>query len=325
MSDIGAFMPDPGFASFSSPPAGYDLMNQYNGSFSPSTVHVKDNFTYQLFMRYLTEKALSAFKWDMPDTWSKDYFLYTLYSWGYIAVLDTWQYGVCAQFPALEGYTMYYQPSHIVINNQWLSNVRRRIGYDAVLFKCMPDYRGVMDLISNFAAQKALLSCCFEVNTLNSNLSTVFGVKDKKMAENMQKLYDRIARGEPAVFYKKPAAGLSDDGNIWEVFHSDVKSNYIVSDLMVDMGKLEDQFDTWFGIPNANTDKRERLVTDEVNSNNAETASFAGRLLERFKESCEQVNSIFGAGTMSVDWSDAIKEVIRNGNTNPKGDDNAVS
>lgn len=324
MSEIGNFMPDPGFASFNAPPAGYDLINQFNGAFSPSTVHIKDSYTYQLFMRYFTEKALSAYKWKMPESWGKDYFLYTLYSWGYIAVLDTWQFGVCAQFPALEGYTLYYQPSHIVINNQWLSNIRRKIGYNAVLFKCMPDYKGVLDLISNFAAQKALLSCCFEVNVLNSNLSTVFGVSDKKMAENMKKLYDKIAQGEPAVFFKKPADTLNPDNKIWDVFHSDVKSNYIVSDLMVDMGKLEDEFDTWFGIPNANTDKRERLVTDEVNSNNAETASFAGRMLERFKESCAEVNRIFQGDYMSVDWSDEIKEVL-NRDTYIKRNDKTVS
>lgn len=44
-------------------------------------------------------------------------------------------------------------------------------------------------------------------------------------------------------------------------------------------------FDTDIGIPNANTDKRERLITDEVNSNNAETLSKCALWLDQ----CQKV------------------------------------
>ena len=52
---------------------------------------------------------------------------------------------------------------------------------------------------------------------------------------------------------------------------------------------------------NANTDKRERLVTDEVNANNVETYSKCSLWLESLQESCEKANNMFGLD-LWVDW-----------------------
>ena len=67
------------------------------------------------------------------------------------------------------------------------------------------------------------------------------------------------------------------------------------------MRKIEEMFDTYIGIPNANTDKRERLVTDEVNANNVETATRCELWLDSLKKGCQKVNDMFGL-TLSVDW-----------------------
>ena len=67
------------------------------------------------------------------------------------------------------------------------------------------------------------------------------------------------------------------------------------------MRKIESMFDTDIGIPNANTDKRERLVTDEVNANNVETASKCALWLEQLQESVKKTNDMFGLD-VSVDW-----------------------
>jgi hypothetical protein len=79
------------------------------------------------------------------------------------------------------------------------------------------------------------------------------------------------------------------------------------------MRKIEAMFDTEIGIPNANTDKRERLVTDEVNSNNAETASKAELWLDELKTGCEKANKMFDL-KLSVDWRhDPMKEGVTHG------------
>ena len=64
-------------------------------------------------------------------------------------------------------------------------------------------------------------------------------------------------------------------------------------------------FDTDIGIPNSNTDKKERLIVDEVNSNNEETLSKCSLWLDHCKKGCDKINQMFGnylQTEISVDW-----------------------
>ena len=53
-------------------PVDYKEKNQYNSSFSPSTVHCRDTNLQRFFRKYLLQKAMSVFKWKIPKTWDKD-------------------------------------------------------------------------------------------------------------------------------------------------------------------------------------------------------------------------------------------------------------
>ena len=55
-------------------PANYETINLYNSSFSPSTVHVKNTGLQRYFRKYLLQKAISVFKWTLPEEWDEDYF-----------------------------------------------------------------------------------------------------------------------------------------------------------------------------------------------------------------------------------------------------------
>ena len=113
-------------------------------------------------------------------------------------------------------------------------------------------------------------------------------------------MFDRVTNGEPAVVIDKNL--FDDEGKPnWTPFNQSIKESYIVSDVLSDMRKIEALFDTDVGIPNANTDKRERLVTDEVNANNVETATRCELWLESLKKGCDDVRAMFGVD-ISVDW-----------------------
>ena len=83
-----------------------------------------------------------------------------------------------------------------------------------------------------------------------------------------------------------------------------LKQQYIATDILSDMKKIEAEFDTRIGIPNANTDKRERLITDEVNSNNAGTNALASQWKTSLDDSIERVNKLFGDSCkpLAVRW-----------------------
>ena len=282
-------------------PETYDYINMYNSGFSPSSIHVKNTSLQNFFRNYLFQKAISVFKWNLPETWNRDYFLYVLYAWGYIGVVETDKYGVICQAGVPYGYDIYYQPTNLIITNPLLKNaLQPRIDVDCTVFKLQPNWRGITDLVNYYSDMLALCAETAGVNLFNSHLSYVFPAKDKASAESYKKLYDRVAGGEPAVVVDKSL--FTEEGEqTWQPFQQNIGQNYIVSDILSDMRKIEAMFDTDIGIPNANTDKRERLVTDEVNANNIETATKCELWLESLKDSAKKTNRMFGTD-ITVDW-----------------------
>lgn len=282
-------------------PYSYNIENVYNSVVNPSMVHYIDNGTAKFYTRYFLQKAMSVFKWELPELWDKDYFLYTLYTWGFIAILKTSKFGVIPQQCTLTGYNVFYAPKRITVTNPIMpSPVERDIDQDCVLLKLTPDYSGILDLIYFYAGKMALASSAVNVNLLNSKLAYLFTAKNKSVAESFKKMYDQIASGEPASIIDRNL--LDPDGNkTWDFFSQNLHENYIASDILADMRKIEQQFDTDIGIPNANTDKRERLITDEVNANNVETATRCELWLEELKKGCAKVKTMFDVD-ISVDW-----------------------
>lgn len=285
-------------------PAYYDYVNMTNAAINPSTMHAKNTGLSLYYTRYLLQKAMSVFKWELPDNWSregKNYFLYTLYCWGFNVLLNTDKYGVIPQGCGLRGYNIFYQPTTAIVTNPLLKGMKElRIGRDCTLFKLQPDYGGIMDIVGIYSDMLALCTEAVGVNFVNSKLSYVFTAGNKSAAESLKKMYDRIASGEPAVVQDKNL--LNEDGSAaWQVFNQNLNQTYIADSLLSDMRKIEAMFDTEIGIPNANTDKRERLITDEVNANNVETATRCDMWLENLKEACEQARDMFGVN-ISVDW-----------------------
>ena len=282
-------------------PFDYQTLNYYNASRSPSTVHVKNTRLRRYFRKYLFQKAISVFKWQLPDEWDKDYFLYTLFGLGYIAIVDTDQYGVICQGGALGGYNLYYRPSYIMITNPLIQGtITANIDIDCALIKLQPDYSSIMDLVGYYADQLALAAESMGINLLNVKSGTVFGAESKAKAESYKKMYDTLSDGDPAVVIDKKL--LDDTGKpTWFPFTQHIKESYVVTDILSDMRKIEAMFDTEIGIPNANTDKRERLITDEVNANNAETATRCELWLETLRKGIDKANEMYKLN-IEVGW-----------------------
>ena len=302
-------------------PYYYNYINAETSQVTPSTVHVKDSGLCRYFTKYLLQKAMSVFEWDLPATWNKDYFLYVLYCWGYVAVVNTDKFGVIPQGCGLKGYDVFYAPTHAVIANPLLSGILEpRIGTQCELLKLQPDFSGILDLVGHYAEQMALASQSVSVNLLNSKLSYVFTAKTKALAESLKKMYDQIASGEPAVVIDSRLKNAADGEETWKSFEQNVGGNYIVTNLLADLRKIEAMFDTEIGIPNANTDKRERLIQDEVNANNIETFSKCAMWLENLQDACKRVNDMFGL-SISVRWREIpmIGGGADGGNAEPVG------
>ena len=276
-------------------PASYDYINAYNHQFAPSTIHVKETGLSWYFKRYLIQKIISVYEFkNVPETWAKDYFLYTLFVFGYCAVINTDKYGVIPQHCTLSGYNIFYRPNTAIITNPlFKKTIEARIGTDCELVRMAPDWLGVWDIVEYYADLMSLTTETIVGNLINSKFSYVFAAEDKASAESLKKLYDQIASGQPAVFADKKL--FTDEGNpSWYLFVQNLKQNYIAGDLLEDLAKIDSRFNTEIGIPNVNIAKNSGVSASEVMANNIDTQSKAELWLETIQDSLEKVNKMFG-------------------------------
>ena len=274
-------------------PALYDQKNIYNAQVNPSTVHASNTALSWFFYRYLMQKIFSVYDFQLPDEWDKDYFLYTIFTIGFGGVLNTDKYGVIFQHGTLSGYNIYYRPTIFLVSNPALrKQYRLQIGEQTELIKLTPDYMGAFDIVQLYGDMMAVTLESFGVNAINAKFSYVFMAENKTMAESMKKLYDQVASGQPAAFADRKL--FDPEGNPrWMLFLNNLKQNYIGGDLLETLTEIENKFNTLIGIKNANNEKKERMIVDEVNANNQDTRALCSVWLDCLQESFDKVNDMF--------------------------------
>lgn len=205
----------------------------------------------------------------------------------------------------------------MITNPLLKETITANIDIDCAVIKLQPDYSSIMDIVGYYADQLALSAEALGMNMVNVKSGVVFGAQDKTQAQSYKKMFDKMQNGDPAVFIDK---NLLDDAGKpnWYPFVQNMKEQYIADSILSDMRKIEAMFDTDIGIPNANTDKKERLVTDEINANNVETATRCELWLDSIRKGIDKANAMFNL-SLSVDWRVNPKTEIAD---NWKGDNN---
>lgn len=274
-------------------PYSYEMINLFNSSCSPSTLHTKNTQMFTFFKKYLLEKVMSEFEFGLPEMWDKNYFLYSVFLNGYLAIVNTDKFGVICQHCGLRGYNIYYNPTHAIIVNPLLTGILEpKIGTQCSLIRLQPDYSGVSDIVNYYADNMAMTAESCEMNIMNSKLSFLFAVRGKSQAESMKKILDQVMRGELGVFYDEKLK-MGNDNIPLDFFNNDLKKNFIAPELQDTLRRWEEMFCNEVGIPNVRSDKKERMIVDEVNSNNIECLTKAELWLETLKEGIEQTNKMF--------------------------------
>ena len=292
-----------------SAPYDYTYINAANSAASPSTVHCKNTALTWYFRRYLVQKAISVFTWKMPDWWDPDFFRYGLYCCGYLAIVNTNEFGVIPTLCTLGGYNVFYRPRYAVIANPLLKGIMEPIiDEQCTVIRLQPDFGGIMDLVNYYADMLALCAEATGINMVNSKLGFAAGARSKAAAESLKKMYDQLQQGNPLVVYDKQLEDV--DRPLFEFFSQDLRQNFISNEILMCMRKIEQEFCTKIGLPNANTDKRERLTDDEVHSNDEETQALAALWLDTVNRECAKAREMFRLPEFSAEWR--IKPNVNN-------------
>lgn len=261
----------------------------------------------------LLNKLKGEFENKVPKNWDNDYLLdHTLLD-GKICVTKTVM-GTIALKCGTHGVNVYDRNDKVTIANHVLGSFERKIGVDCVVISLYNNlnYKGVSECIDIYANRLANCDIAIDVNLLNTKIAKVFEVSDKQEADEMKMLYDKVQKGEPAVFLRRSngAIGLSDK---MTTFDSNVKQTYIAADIQALKRDIYNEFLTQFGINNAAQEKKERLLVDEVNSNNDELAInmnyLYGNLKRGVKESIEMFPELKGKFEIKLPYIDKLKEL----------------
>lgn len=295
----------------------YDYMNAVNSMQSPSPCHVKDTRLQHYFARYLLKQAIAEFKYKYPETWAQDYYLYSLFCYGYVAILNTNKFGVIPQHCTLGGRDVFYRPSVARITNPMFDKTYElRIGTECALIKLQPDYAGILDIVNYYASWLAMLAESGAMNAENTKLAYVFACENQAGADSFKRMFDKIQGGDPAVFADKKL--FDKDGKpLWLMFNSDTAKNYLLDKILEDIRTVRCAFLTAIGIPNSNTEKKERMIVDEVNSNNAETKALSDLWLDTVKIGFKDAKDLFGIDlSMERRYKTDVKSAVNGGGKN---------
>lgn len=275
----------------------------------------------------LYERLCSRFNFTVPDHWEKDMFEFNLFADGFVGVFDTnkyartpnQKYGIIPAKATLTGVGVQYQPTRIMTANPYFyMPAPEGIYIGAGLIKLTHNYTGVLHIVDFYADKLAVLLSTVDQSLMNSRFAYIVGASSPAAAATLKAVFDQRNSGKPLIVYdnekigkvsdksqKVSAANLAKE-NPFNVVDLEVGKNYITDKLMADYRRLLAAFDEEIGIPNNPIDKAERLISNEVESNSADTVARSTKMLERLQLSIKKTIEVFPdlEGKLSVEFTE---------------------
>lgn len=124
-----------------------------------------------------------------------------------------------------------------------------------------------------------------DVNVKACKTPIIFTCDDKDSL-SFKRIFQQVDGNVPAIFADR---ALNSDS----IQAFDTKASFLGNDLMDYKRAVESELLTFLGQNNVPVDKKERLITDEAESNNQLIESFFDLQLEARERACEEINAMF--------------------------------
>ena len=138
-----------------------------------------------------------------------------------------------------------------------------------------------------FAYRLAEISRTIDVN-IQAQKTPVLVVGSDKQMKSLQTIYNQFDGNKPVIFGDKSLEGME----LLKVLKTEAP--IVFPELQQQKIAMWNECLTFLGINNANTEKRERLITDEVTANNTHIDLSAECFLKARQRAAEEMNKIFG-------------------------------
>ena len=285
----------------------------------PTDVSGLDNITTSYYFNYLLRLTKGIFEISAPEYWDTDFILDTLLLDGVFGIFENGSEPLAMNCHPY-GVNMYYKPTNFNIANPVLGSFSKTIGVDGAIIyleECPgvnSQFKTIRPLLTKYAYQLASCDKCIDQSLMNSGVAAIFSASSKKAAESYRAMYDDISQGKPAVFVDEQLNLTSPNSR--NLQYTPAKDNFVCDKVQIEKRCIIEEFLTAIGVNNANTSKRERLNTDEVNSNNDECYIATAVWKRNLKETTEKAKKLFP----SLKFSITIKDLSIIDNSPSKAD-----
>ena len=253
-----------------------------------------NNRTYTNYFNRLTLIATSIFTWEgLDEIGGNSRFLeQCLFTYGQACFIKDKELGyMTINANPSDKLNHYNLPVRI---NAWSVGYSKNYDFDECVYIMNNEMQlPTMETIELFALRLYEAERTIDVN-IKAQKTPVLIEGDAKSMITLKNLYAKFSGNEPFIFGNKK-------------FNLDKALNVLKTDAPFIADKLQDyKHEVWnecltfLGINNANTDKKERLVTDEVNSNNDLIKFYFNCFYKTRKKACDEINKKYFGGKEQV-------------------------
>ena len=245
-----------------------------------------NDLTYKVIFDKYKLLAMNAFKWGgLPDGITERHIERHLFDRGYAAWYDDPNMSyMCLE--ASSGGPHNWNGDPLAYNLFGIGYTRRVSADDCVIIENNMLRLPTKDVILFYVNKIAEAERTMDVN-IKANKSPVILMCDNNDVLSFKRVFQMVDGNTPAIFADR---SMNMDG----VQALDLKAKFLGNDLMDYKHSVEAELMTFLGINNPAVDKKERLITDEANSNNQLIYSYSEMQLEARRRACEAINAKYG-------------------------------